>query len=172
MLEENFKDGKNLIVFDTKKEAESFSKILSFVTDNTVFPVFDSLVLSTSLVERVVGLLLRKNSFEASINWKYHTQKNTLPFERNMVITIDSLIKTLIDAGYNHSAYLAKPGSYKKDGDTISIRLPFEEKVVALNFFDTLLDEILIFDTHGQFLYKKDNIKLPILSDRRGFEEA
>ncbi len=172
LLEENFKTGKNLIVFDTKKEAESFSKILSFVTENTVFPVFD-LACSVDFFGRESGwFVTTKELFETSINWKYHTQKNTLPFERNMDITIDSLIKTLIDVGYNHSAYLAKPGSYKKDGDTVSIRLPFEEKVIALNFFDTLIDEILVFDTHGQFLYKKDNIKLPILSDRRSFEEV
>ena len=39
LLEENFRGGKNLLVFDTKKEMESFSKILAFVSQDTISPI-------------------------------------------------------------------------------------------------------------------------------------
>lgn len=43
---------------------------------------------------------------------------------------------------------------------------------MTLSFFDTTLDEILIFDTHGQFLYKKDHISIPSFIDTRSVEEV
>lgn len=163
LLEENFKSGKNLLVFDTKKEAETFAKILSFITKEHTSPVFD-LAHTVDFFEKENGwFITTKELFEASINWKYHTEKNTLTLERNMDISPEKCITDLIDAGYMHSAYLAKPGTYKKDGDTLSIRLPFEEKVITLSFFDTIIDEILVFDIHGQFLSKKDIYHLSTL---------
>jgi hypothetical protein len=41
-----------------------------------------------------------------------------------------------------------------------------------LSFFDTIIDEILIFDTHGQFLTKKENISLSSIIDKRIVEEV
>lgn len=114
--------------------------------------------------------VVTKELFEASINWKYHVQKNTLRFERNMDRTPEICITNLIDAGYVHSPHLSKPGSYKKEGDTLSIRTFFDEQVVALNFFDTIIDEILVFDTHGSFLFKKDSISLSSIADNREVE--
>jgi len=170
LLEENFRGGKNLLVFDTKKEAESFAKILAFIAKDPIVLVFD-LARAVDFFTRESGwFITTKELFEAAINWKYHVQKNTLPFERNGEIPPDACITNLVDSGYIHSPYLSKLGSYKKDGDTVSIRLPFEEKVVALSFFDTIIDEILVFDTHGQFLSKKDEVFLPVLSDARALE--
>lgn len=172
MLGENFKDSKNLLVFDTKKEAESFGKILSFVVSEGIVPVF-TLAQAVDCFGRESGwFLTTKELFEANINWKYHTKKYSMFFDRNMDIAPDACITNLIDAGYSHSAHLSKPGSYKKDGDTISIRLPFEDTTIALSFFDTTIDEILVFDTHGQFLSKKDHISIPSLIDTRIVEEV
>lgn len=172
LLAENFKSGKNLLVFDTEKEAEAFARILFFTTKEQIFPVFD-LAHAVDFFGRETGWFITvKGFFEADINWKYHTQKNTFLFERNSEITPEKCITGLIDSGYIHSPHLSKPGSYKKDGDAISIRLPFEEKVVVLSFFDTVIDEILIFDTHGQFLYKKDAAAIPSMLDKRTFEEV
>lgn len=171
LLEENFRDGKNLLVFDTRKEAEVFSKILASVAKKPIFPVFD-LTRTVDFFGRENGwFITTKELFEAAINWNYHVQKNTLRFERNMEVFPDACITNLIDSGYTHSPHLTKTGSYKKDGDTVSVRFPFEEKVVTLSFFDTVLDEILVFDTDGQFLSKKEHISLPILSDERKLEE-
>ena len=41
-----------------------------------------------------------------------------------------------------------------------------------MSFFDTLIDEILIFDIHGQFLSKKEYISFPSLVDTRAVEEV
>jgi transcription-repair coupling factor (superfamily II helicase) len=41
-----------------------------------------------------------------------------------------------------------------------------------LSFFDSIIDEILIFDIHGQFLYKKESLYLSSLLDTRGVEEV
>lgn len=172
LLAENFKESKNLLVFDTKKEAEAFAKILSFTTKENVSPVFD-LAHAVDFFGRENGwFITTKELFEVDINWGYYVQKNTILLERNREIAPEKCITTLIDLGYVHSSHLAKPGSYKKDGDTLSIRLPFEERVVALSFFDTTLDEVLIFDTHGQFLMKKDTIRLPSILDKRTVEEV
>lgn len=163
LLEENFRGGKNLLVFDTKKEAEIFSKVLAFVAAEKIISVFE-LSSVIDFFDREKGwFVTTKELFEIAINWRHHREKNTLPLERNMDIVPEKCITQLIDAGYTHSAYLSKPGSYKKDGDTLSIRPPFEEKVIALSFFDTVVDEILVFDTHGQFLSKKDQVILPSL---------
>lgn len=171
LLAENFKQGKNLIVFDAKKEAEAFTKILSFVAKETITPVFDAAHIVDFFHRESGWFVATRELFEVAINWKYHTQKNTLLFEQNMEIAPEKCLTELIDSGYVHSPYLSKPGSYKKDGDTITIRLPFEEKVLALSFFDTVIDEILVFDTHGQFLVKKDLLTLPVLSNNRKLEE-
>lgn len=129
LLAENYKDRKNLLVFDTKKEAEAFSKVLSFLIEERAFPI-QNLAQAVDFFGRENGwFTTTKELFEASINWNYHVQKNTLPFERNMEITPEKCITDLIDSGYTHSVHLSKPGSYKKDGDTLSIRFPFEEKV-------------------------------------------
>ncbi|MDD5377075.1 MAG: CarD family transcriptional regulator [Candidatus Gracilibacteria bacterium] len=172
LLGENFKDGKNLLVFDNRKEAEAFSKILSFTTKENISPLFDLPHIVDFFGRENGWFVTTKELFEASVSWKYHTKKNTLVFERNGEVSPEKCITTLIDSGYIHSPYLSKPGSYKKDGDTLSIRLPFEEKVVALSFFDTVIDEILIFDTHGQFLTKKDSIQLSSILDKRTVEEV
>ncbi|MDD5197901.1 MAG: CarD family transcriptional regulator [Candidatus Gracilibacteria bacterium] len=172
LLEENFKNGKNLLVFDTKKEAEAFAKILSFVIKEPVSSVFD-LARTIDFFHRENGwFITTKELFEVAINWRYHAQKNTIVFERNMEISPEKCIIDLIDSGYIHSLHLSKAGSYKKDGDALSIRLPFEEKVVVLSFFDTVIDEILVFDIHGQFLFKKDTIQLSSIIDKRAFEEV
>jgi len=172
LLEENFNNGKNLLVFDNRKEAETFSKILSFTTKENISPLFELSHVIDFFGRETGWFVTTKELFEASINWKYHTEKNTLIFERNGEVSPEKCITALIDSGYVHSAFLSKPGSYKKDGDTLSIRLPFEEKVVALSFFDTVIDEILIFDTHGQFLIKKDHIQLSSILDKRTVEEV
>lgn len=170
LLAENFRDGKNLLVFDTKKEADSFTKILSFLTDEWTSSL-TNLPHIIDFFSRDKGwFVTTKELFEASINWKYHAQKNTLLFERNMDKAPEICITDLIDAGYTHSTHLSKPGSYKKEGDTLSIRAFFEEQVMVLNFFDTIIDEILIFDTHGSFLFKKDVISLPSVLDNREIE--
>jgi transcription-repair coupling factor (superfamily II helicase) len=113
-----------------------------------------------------------KDLFETNINWAYHVRKNSLLLNRNKDIAPEICITSLIDAGYIHSAHLAKSGTYKKDGHTISIRPPSEDIVIALSFFDTIIDEILIFDTHGQFLTKKENISLSSIIDKRIVEEV
>src|ERR1035437_9998935 len=89
-----------------------------------------------------------------------------------MEIAPEKCFTNLIDLGYTHSIHLSKPGSYKKDGDTISIRLPFEETTVVLSFFDTIIDEILIFDIHGQFLCKKETVFLPSILDITSVNEV
>lgn len=172
LLAENCKNGKNLLVFDTKKEAEAFAKILSFVAKEEVFSVFD-LARTVDFFARESGwFVTTKELFEVAINWKHYVEKNSFFLERNGEVPPEKCIENLIDAGYAHSPHLSKAGSYKKDGDTLSIRLPFEEKVIALNFFDTVLDEIFLFDMHGQFLMKKDSIRLPSILDKRAFEEV
>lgn len=108
LLGENFKDGKNLLVFDTKKEAETFAKILAFMTEGSVFPVFD-LAHTVDFFGRETGwFITTKELFEAGINWKYYTKKNTLIFKRNDEVSPEKCITALIDSGYTHSAYLAK----------------------------------------------------------------
>lgn len=172
LLAENFSGGKNLLVFDTEKEAEIFAKVLSFATKEQIFPVFD-LAHAVDFFSRETGWFITiKELFEADINWRYHTRKNTLLFERNGEVAPEKCITDLIDSGYTHSPHLSKPGGYKKDGDTLSIRLPFEEKVVTLSFFDTVIDEILVFDTHGQFLHKKDAAVVSSILDKRVLEEV
>ena len=172
LLGENFKNGKNLLVFDTEKEAEAFAKIVSFVVKEEPSPVFD-LARTIDFFSREKGwFITTKELFEISVNWKHYTKKNTLTLERNGEVSPEKCIIDLIDAGYIHSPHLSKAGSYKKDGDSISIRLPFEEKVVVLSFFDTVIDEMLVFDTHGQFLFKKDTIQLSSTIDKRAFEEV
>lgn len=167
LLEENYRENKNLLVFDTKKEAEAFAKVLSFVTKEPVF-FLSNLAQVVDFFERDKGwYLVTKELFEIDINWKYHAKKYSFCLERNMDISPEACITKLIDLGYVHSVHLSKPGSYKKDGDAISIRLPFEEKTVVLSFFDTIVDEILLFDTHGQFIEKKEHITLPSLVDTR-----
>ncbi len=163
LLGENFKDGKNLLVFDTKKEAENFAKILSFITKNSVAPIFDIPHMVDFFYRENGWFITTKEFFEVAINWKYHVNKNTFLVERNMDISPEKCITNLIDAGYIHSPYISKSGTYKKDGDTISIRLPFEEKVITLSFFDTIIDEVLVFDTHGQFITKQDVVHLPMI---------
>jgi hypothetical protein len=163
LLGENFKDGKNLLVFDTQKEAEAFSKTLSFITNISVYSVFDIPHMMDFFHRGNDWFITTKEFFEVAINWKYHMGKYTFLVERNMDMSPEKCITNLIDFGYTHSAYLSKSGTYKKDGDTISIRLLFEEKVIALSFFDTIIDEILVFDTHGQFITKKEEISLPTL---------
>lgn len=43
---------------------------------------------------------------------------------------------------------------------------------MALSFFDTIIDEILLFDTHGQFIQKKEQIVVSSLVDTRAVEEV
>lgn len=43
---------------------------------------------------------------------------------------------------------------------------------MTLSFFDTIIDEILCFDTHGQFLSKKEHISFASLIDTRSVEEV
>lgn len=172
LLEENFKGGKNLIIFDTRKEAESFAKILSFRTKEPFFSIF-TLPQATDFLSREQGwFITTKELFEVEINWKYHIQKNSIYLERNEEISPDVCIDNLVNSGYTHSPHISKPGSYKKDGDTLSIRFPFEEKIITLSFFDTIIDEILTFDIHGQFLSKNEHISLPSLIDTRSVEEV
>lgn len=148
LLVENYKDGKNLLVFDTKKEAESFAKILSFFTKESIAPVFN-LSEAVGFIGAESGwFITTKELFELAINWRYHVQKNTLLFVRNMERSPEKCMTDLIDSGYIHSQHLSKPGSYKKDGDILSVRIPFRDNAVTLNFFDTIIDEILLFDTH------------------------
>lgn len=163
LLEENFKDGKNLLIFDTKKEAENFGKILSFITKNSVTPIFNIPHMVDFFHHENGWFITTKEFFEVAINWKYHVNKNTFIVERNMDISPEKCITNLIDAGYIYSPYISKLGTYKKDGDTISIRLPFEEKVITLSFFDAIIDEILVFDTHGKFITKQDIVHLPMI---------
>lgn len=171
LLDENFRGGKNLLVFDTKKEAEAFAKILAFFIKEPMIPAFHLAQVVDFFGRESGWFITTKELFEVAINWKYHVQKNTLRLERNGEISPDTCVTNFVDSGYTHSPYLSKPGTYKKDGDTLSIRLPFEEKVVALSFFDTIIDEILVFDTHGQFLSKKDEVSLPVLFDQKALEE-
>ncbi len=172
LLQENFEDGKNLLVFDTKKEAEAFAKILSFFTKESIVPVFSLPEVIDFFYRETGWFITTKELFELSINWKHHVQKNILLFERNMEKSPEKCITDLIDSGYIHSQHLSKPGSYKKDGDTLSIRLSFEERVIALSFFDTIIDEILTFDIHGQFLSKKESINITSLQDNRCFDDV
>jgi len=148
LLEENFRGGKNLLVFDTKKEMESFSKILAFVSQEPISSIIN-LVQVVDFFGRENGwFVTTKDFFETNINWIHHVRKNSLFLDRNKNIAPEACITSLIDSGYVHSVHLTKPGTYKKDGDTISIRPSSEDIVIALNFFDTIIDEILIFDTH------------------------
>lgn len=97
LLGENFKNEKNLLVFDTRKEAEAFAKILSFVTKEYVSPVFD-LAHAVDFFGRENGwFITTKELFEVAINWKYHIQKNTLLFERNEDRSPEKYITDLID---------------------------------------------------------------------------
>lgn len=172
LLGENFPDGKNLLVFDTKKEAERFAKILAFVVKAPIVPVFELPEAVDFFLREKGWFVTVKELFELDINWGYHTKKNTFGFEIGMELSPDSCITGLIDAGYVHSPHLSRPGSYKKDGDTISVRLPFQERVVTVSFFDTVVDGILIFDTAGQLLGEKKSLSLVLLSDMRTFEDV
>ena len=172
LLAENYKNKKNLLVFDTKKEMESFSKILAFVSQETISPIIN-LVQVVDFFGRENGwFVTTKDLFEANINWIHHVRKNSLLLDRNKDIAPEACVTSLIDSGYVHSVHLTKPGTYKKDGDTISIRPSSEDIVIALSFFDTIIDEILIFDTHGQFLTKKESILLSSTIDKRPVEEV
>lgn len=72
LLEENYKNSKNLLVFDTKKEAESFAKILAFVTKERVF-FLSNLAQIVDFFEKETGwYIVTKEFFEIGINWKYH----------------------------------------------------------------------------------------------------
>lgn len=108
LLGENFSGGKNLLVFDTRKEAEVFSKILSFTTKENIFPLFELSQIVDFFGRENGWFITTKELFEASINWKYHTKKNTLIFKRNDEVSPEKCITALIDSGYTHSAYLAK----------------------------------------------------------------
>lgn len=112
-----------------------------------------------------------KEIFELAVRWKYHIQKYTLSLKKNDDIAPDVCITALIDAGYIHSSHLSKPGSYKKDGDTISMRTLFDEKIVSLSFFDTVIDEILLFDMNGQFIEKRDEYFFVHPNDDQAFSE-
>lgn len=109
LLEENLKNGKNLLVFDTKKEADSFAKILSFVTKEQTF-FLSNLAQIVDFFEKETGwYVTTKELFETSINWEYHVQKNSFFLERNMDIAPDVCITKLIDFGYTHSPHLSRP---------------------------------------------------------------
>ena len=44
--------------------------------------------------------------------------------------------------------------------------------MVSLSFFDTVIDEILLFDLQGQYLLKKDTVYLASLVDKRSLEDV
>ncbi|EKD30564.1 MAG: Transcription-repair coupling factor, partial [uncultured bacterium (gcode 4)] len=171
LLGENFSTGKNLIVCDTQKEAEYFAKILSFSTQSKVSLLENVSSVVDFTCQDIGWFVTTKDLFEANIRWKYHIQKHTLHVQRNDEIGPEKLVNALIDAGYSHSPHLSKPGSYKKEGDTLSIRTPFDEKIVALSFFDTVLDEILLFDLSGQFMTKKEGYSFAYLTDNQKLHE-
>ena len=112
-----------------------------------------------------------KDLFKANVRWEYTLKKHSLQLKRNEEIEPDVLITRLIETGYTHSPHLSKPGSYKKDGENISIRTPFHERIVTVSFFDTILDEILLFDINGHHIANKDIYILPDLSYNQAFEE-
>lgn len=167
LLGENLGDGKNLIICDTSTEAKNFAKILGFHTRSPISFLEDISSVVNFTCRENGWFITTKDIFEANIRWKYSVQKHTFSVQRNDEMGPEKLVNTLIDAGYTHSPNLSRPGSYKKEGDTLSIRTPFDEKIVALSFFDTILDEILLFDLDGQFMTKKEGYIFTHLTDNR-----
>ena len=98
LFEENFKGGKNLLIFDTRKEAESFAKILALTTKEPIFFVF-SLPQVIDFFSRENGwFVTTKELFEMAINSKYYVQKNSILLERNEEVSPDISIDNLINS--------------------------------------------------------------------------
>lgn len=170
LLGQNLNEGKKLIICDTPIEAKNFAKILGFSTHSPVFFLEDTSSVVDFTCRENGWFIVTKDIFEVNVRWKYHIQKHALHLQRNDERGPEKTITELIDAGYIHSPHLSKPGSYKKEGDTLSIRTPFDDTIVALSFFDTILDEILLFDANGQFIGKKEEYFFPHLTDNQTFD--
>lgn len=162
--------GKKCLVFDNQADLRIFAKTLAFVTGQEATLISDTASLLHFLSSQDGYFLTTREIFTLRANIDYLEKKYTLPLSRKSELSIEDLIKTLIDFGYTHSPHLSKPGSYKKDGDTISIRSAFASDVYSLSFFDTALDEILLFDTVGNYRAKHDAYTLVSLTDNTPFE--
>lgn len=115
-------EGKKIVVFDTEREVSAFMKIYPFVSGSEARRV-DSLVSLLGLVTAQDGCFVTTTALlDHPIDVGYLRGIHTKTLSRNMELSMDDLVNLLIEFEYTHSPHLSKPGTYRKDGDIVSIR--------------------------------------------------
>ncbi len=104
---------------------------------------------------------------------KEYIQKHTsIEFSRGDILSMESLIESLINAGYDHKDYLDESGTYKKEGNLVTITHPFEDEIIQVEYFDTEIDSIVISDRVKSKRIFVDSIILPIIEESKKIQRS
>ncbi|MDD3119867.1 MAG: CarD family transcriptional regulator [Candidatus Gracilibacteria bacterium] len=152
LIGNNFKKEKKLIIFDNDEKLLNFSKIYSFlIKDEDIFELKDEFSYMSFLNAKSGTFLVNYDLFYSEFPSEYEISKNSLCLKKGENSKIEEVIKKLVDFSYKYSDFLVE-GSYKKDGDILSIK-PFSSKnFYKISFFGDEVEEILEVDENFKII--------------------
>lgn len=71
---------------------------------------------------------------------------NTLKLSVNQNITIETLERLLVQAGYKREEMVSEPGQFSKRGEIVDVFPLGEKNPFRIDFFDTVIETIKVFD--------------------------
>ncbi|MBE5755277.1 MAG: transcription-repair coupling factor [Clostridiales bacterium] len=93
-------------------------------------------------------------------------KKNTLKLSVNQNITIETLERLLVQAGYKREEMISEAGQFSRRGEIVDVFPLGEKNPFRIDFFDTVIETIKIFDVAQQKGTKPvDEIKICPFSD-------
>ena len=91
--------------------------------------------------------LSTKELFSWDMPDEYQYEKRKLHISTGAHLPKDECIKSLIENRYHFDQYLEKPGTYKAEGDAVTLRTLFDDRIVTISFFGNEVDGLFLFDS-------------------------
>ncbi|MGE4443767.1 MAG: DEAD/DEAH box helicase [Candidatus Altimarinota bacterium] len=143
MIQKNLEAQKNALIITKEENIKKYLKIFEYLelplTEITCLSQFIDFAKNSSgtfIVNYDLFFAKLPNNWELENKFSIHLQKDT-PCD------LQELLKKLNDFGYTHSDFL-EGGNYKKNGDTLQVKLKNKKEIIFVNFWGDSIENIFI----------------------------
>lgn len=134
-MRDNFSSEKRAVIFENDAELRAFRKIYESISCSQAYTIEKPEDIAGLIFAKEGVFLSTKDIFESKVIDLYEYNKRTLHIQINDKKSQDSVINTLMDGGYIFDKNIEKSGTYKAEGDTLTIRTFYDDRVITLGFF-------------------------------------
>lgn len=155
-----------VVIVETKKEAEKLAEKFLNLNEVYIFPELDLFrryldksndleqiseeILFNLITNKKMILIVTVNSLFRTIKKPEDFQKNILEISYDNFPNFENLPQILIDMGYKYVDSVQNIGEFSKRGSIIDIFSSLNSNPVRIDYFDSEIDSIRIFDLETQ----------------------